>query len=159
VATDHIPAFSTFPFLFLLKEENPDAFFFDPGEIVDHAEVILRAIAKIEHLQASAGKSVALKTVSNLAFTQQIAVLFHEGAVLPSGDAPRAIGLMKSLRIDFVFPGEITDAEPAVHPARGDERFIHRFTLSVEDRRSMSSPTFYIHPFFFQSKRILSDFN
>lgn len=121
MTTDHIPAFSTLPFLFLLEEENADPFVLDSGEIVDHAQVVFRAIAKIERLQAIAGKSVALKTVSHLAFAQQVAVLFHEGAVLPPGDAPRAIGFMKPLRIDIVLPGEITDTEAAVHPTGGDE--------------------------------------
>ncbi len=131
MATDPIPAFSALPFLFFFDEKNPDALFFDSGEIVDHAEVILRTIAEIERLQAVAGKIVALKTVSYLAFPQQVAVLFHEGAVLSPDDAPRTIGLVESFRIDFVFHGEITDTEAAVHTARGDERFIHRFTLSV----------------------------
>ncbi len=98
---------------------------FDEFEVFYHAHMVLGPVSLIEGFQPPAGILSALIAEPNKSFPEQIALIFHEGAVLTAWPAAGAVCLSKSLLLKVVLHRKVTDAYSAVHPTRSNEFLFH----------------------------------
>jgi hypothetical protein len=112
-------AFGTSPFCRFLFQELLDTVSFYEFKVIYHAHMVLGSVAFIEGFKPSAGEVSALITEPHQPPAQQTTSLFHEGTVLATWNAARAVSLTETLLLQVAFHRQVTGAHTAVHPARG----------------------------------------
>jgi len=131
----HPATFRAVPLRLFFLQEPLHAMFFDESEVLNHAHMVLAAVALIEGFQTTAGKSAALMAKPNKSLPQQTALLAHEGTVLTAWQATGAVLPSESLLIQVVFHRQIAEAQAAVHSTGSNQFcFLHRAFLHQTSR-------------------------
>ena len=129
VNADDAATFRTFVFSFLLRDEGVDSVVSDELKIVEHAHVVFCAIPLVQLFQSSTGILSAFKTELRFALFYQLAV-FN-----PASNAiKRLICIVTMAAGAFSLLSEVAFANPAVHPAWGDQLFVKCSVHSSSNR-------------------------
>jgi hypothetical protein len=105
----------------LLRQEFVDAVISDECKIPDHAHVVFGSIALVECLQLRAREIGALITKPDFILRQQFALFLYESTLPVARQAAGAVDYLALLLFQIVRIGKVAAANPAVHPARGDQ--------------------------------------
>jgi hypothetical protein len=135
----HPTASGTAPLGFFLFKKLPDARLFDEFNVFNHAHMIFGAVPIIEGLKSSTGEISTLKAKPNQSVADQIAVLFHKGAVLPARQTTGTVCLAKPLVFQVIFHREVAYTNSTIHSARSYQYFFHQFDLKLQ----ITSKAFY----------------
>lgn len=125
MTADHSSAFRAAPPGLFFLQESLHPFSFDESEVLDHAHMVLGAVALIEGFQPFTGESSALIAEAELPFLQQFALITHVGTVFPSGNTAGTVFSVESLFVQVPLHKLIGNAQAAIHPAGSNELFLH----------------------------------
>jgi len=98
-------------------------------KILQHTHMILGPVPVVKGFETLAWKVGTFKTEANEAFPEGLAPVTHMQAVLAPGQTALTVHTVESPCVQIVGFRQITDAQSAVHSARGDEllfRLRHR---------------------------------
>ena len=125
------------PSLLFRFKELPDAMLLDGFQILDHTHPEMSSVSLIEMLKPFTRKIIAFVTILHLATQEKCASLLEKCALLVSWSTAGAIGHSYSLALYIMLVSKVPTAYCTVHPARGDQSFIHCFTLNIHNSRAI----------------------
>jgi hypothetical protein len=123
------------PFLFFLLQKLLHAALFNELQILNHAHVIVRAVTLVQAFKTAAGKLITLVAELHQPISKEVAVLFHEGAVLSPGATAGAVRSHDTRTSQVIFHREKARANGAVHAARRDQDFFHSYILTNPNKK------------------------
>jgi len=119
-----LAAFWTGPFFFFFSDEFSYAELLDIFLILNHAHGIFCSVSLVQLLHSGTGKCITVKTE----FGFELFSLFAHS--YPAANTSfRLIRVNQRAAGAFIFLPDITDTQPAIHPARCDKSRFHCFRL------------------------------
>jgi hypothetical protein len=114
------------PVLRLLeRKERLHAVSFDLTQVIDHAHLVVLAVALVKTLQPMAREITTFKAEFYSLVQQGRTLALDKGAFLVTGTTASAVGDLASLLGDIVRPGQVATADAAVHSTWGNQVSMH----------------------------------
>ena len=125
MTANYLSAFRAFPLFSFVFQKAINAVLFDKYQVLYHTHMIKSTVPLIECFKATAWKIITLIAEADKPFTEQVALIAHESAVLAAWSATGTVRLMKTFLLQVVLHCQVVGAYTAVHPARSDKFFTH----------------------------------
>jgi len=113
------------PLLVFFFKEFIDPLVSDVIQVLNHAHVVFGPVTLIEGFQPAAGEVPAFITEPYKSFPNQVAVPAHEYTVSAARQASCAVFPLETFLVQVDFHRQVADTNSAIHPAGGNEIFIH----------------------------------
>ena len=105
-----------FPFFF---KKFIHTFVSDVYKVLNHAHVVFSSVTLVKGFKPATGEVLAFITKPYKSLSNEVAMLFHENTVLATWQATGAVSPFEPFLVQVILQRQITDAHPAIHPARG----------------------------------------
>jgi hypothetical protein len=118
-------------FCLLGRKERLHAGFFDLTQVLDHAHLVLPAVALVEPLQPGTREVTALKAEPYSAVEKGWTLALDKAALLVTGTTAGAVDCLASLPGDNVRPSQVGTADAAVHSTRSNQSLFHAVSCAA----------------------------
>jgi hypothetical protein len=125
MAAYHSATVRASPLFPLFFQEFGHPFVSDVFQVLNHTHVVLRAVTFVEDLEPAAGEALTFVTKPHKSFAEQVATLFHEGAVFAAPQTPGAVTLPEPFLVQVALHRQVADAHAAIHTARRYQVCVH----------------------------------